>query len=234
MCGRDLSRKRNLDFSKKIICDFCLQGYGASEDEQPQNEKVDVGVVRKLFESIENREIINVNAISILEEITHHQFKDTKDSQEKMKKFLLQHDYRGNDLRKARKQGGLDQSELADLFRVSKHSVKQMETNKKPLSEDARGFIKSQGIVKTVPLKKWKKTGNMKDCIHPPENSKTSPERIRQKEHVTAPCECPSCGNSMIDRGTMKKSTIPGQLDLDLVDCSSKGKSREPRYKKTA
>lgn len=97
--------------------------------------------------------------IEVLENVTRYDFKYTKDFCNKMDTFMEKHYYKGVDLRKARNGSDLERSDLAELLGISSHTIKQMQTNKKPLSEDAVEFIKTAGFKKTVPLKKSKKKG---------------------------------------------------------------------------
>ncbi len=149
--------------------------------------EIDISAVKKLYDAIRSREIISVAAIKCLEQITGCEFKNTKNFCHKMEQFLDKHYYKGIDLRRARKWTGMEQSELAEWFEVSKYRIKQMETNKKPLSQDALDFIKVMGFGKTIPLKKGQKRQNKGHSMHRPNKVKIPPKKKHQKQQSTAP-----------------------------------------------
>ena len=150
---------------KPVMDESTCDGYQISPDEQADSkgrtskEHIEIRVIKKLYDAITQRKNIRVSAVQWLEHITGYDFKCTKDFHDKMEKFFSRHYYRGADLRKARKWSGMERSDLADLFGVSINTIKKMETNKKPLSQDAIDFIIAMGFKKTVPLKKKEKKG---------------------------------------------------------------------------
>jgi len=184
-CGKDLSHM-NLDFSQKIICGNCLFSVRKKPHDEVRSE-TDISAVKKLYDAIKAREIISVAAIRCLEQITGSDFKNTKDFCNKMDQFLDKHHYKGIDLRRARKLTGMEQSELAEWFGVSKCRIKQMETNKKPLSQDSLDFIKVMGFEKTTQLKKGQKRQNKGHSMHRPNKLKIPPEKKHQKQQNTTP-----------------------------------------------
>jgi len=147
----------------------------------------DISAVKRLYDAIRSREIISVAAIRCLEQITGSDFKNTKEFRHNMDQFLEKYYYKGIDLRRARKWTGMEQSELAEWFEVSRYRIKQMETNKKPLSKDALDFIKVMGFGKTILLKKGQKRQNAGHSMHKPNKVKIPPEKKHQKQQSTAP-----------------------------------------------
>ena len=156
-------------------------------------EYIDIRAIKKLHDAITQRKNIRVSAIQWLEYITGYDFKCTKDFNDKMEKFFSKHYYCSADLRKARKWSGMERSDLADWFRISIHNVKQMETNKKPLSQDAIDFIMVMGFKKTVPLKKKKKKASEYNCIQTTKNDKIVPEKKLKKPQVSDQIKCEVC-----------------------------------------
>lgn len=184
-CERDLSSMK-LDFSRKIICSRCLLLADREAQENVRNS-THITAIKKLYEAIKSREIVNVEAVKCLERITGTNFKNTRDFHNKMKNFLEKHDYRGVDLRRARKLTEMDRGELANWLGVSKHKIKQMETNKKALSREALDFIMIMGLKKTLPLRKWKKRAPKGYSIKTPQKLKTSPKKKAEKQQVLDP-----------------------------------------------
>ncbi len=155
------------------------------KDYKSNQYRVEISLVKKLFDFNEERKIASVDAIVCLEQITGEDFKNTKDLRNNMTKFIDKHYYKGVDLRRARKASGMEQHELAEWFEVSKHRIVQMETNKIPLSEDAIAFIKVQGFKKTVPYKKAKKTVNAYSGMDNAKKHKIPPEKNMQKKQIS-------------------------------------------------
>ena len=188
--------------SKKVtpvIGEPSCDAYQISSDEQADSkrrvskEHIEIRVIKKLYDAITQRKIISVLAIQWLEHITGNDFKCTKDFHNKMEKFFSKHYYRGADLRKARKWSGMDHSELANWFDVSRNTIKKMETNKKPLSQDAIDFIMVMGFRKTVLLKKAKKMASATNRIQTRKNDKIAPEKKLQNAQVSDTIECEVC-----------------------------------------
>ncbi|MBD3155141.1 MAG: hypothetical protein GF368_00615 [Candidatus Aenigmarchaeota archaeon] len=191
ICGKYLSNM-NLDFSRKIICSSCLLNpkrithKGNKEDEKERYE-TDVYFVKKLYEAVKSGEMVTVAAIDCLERSIGEIFKNKRDMHKKMQDFLEKHDYWGVDLRRARKWSGMDRRELAWWFDVSIHRIKQMETNKKPLTRKAIDFIRIMGFKKTVTMKKSKKEANEGFSTRTPKKTKTSPKKKVEKQQVLDP-----------------------------------------------
>jgi hypothetical protein len=156
-------------------------------------EYTEISVVKKLYDAIIEREIISVPAIQCLELVTGYNFTCTKDFRNKMEQFFGKHYYCGADLRKARKWSGMERSDLADWFRISINNVKQMETNRKPLSQDAIDFIMVMGFKKTVPLKKKKKKAPATNRIQTTKIDKIAPEEKLQILKVSDGIKCEVC-----------------------------------------
>lgn len=167
------------------------------EKSEASREYTEVSVIKKLFDAIRERKIadpqIAALAIGCLERITSCDFKDNKDFCTKMELFLKKYHYVGNDLRKARKESGMERSDLATKLGVSKHAIKLMETNKKPLSQDAIEFIKEMRGEKRIPLKKCRKKGSEPNSMDMPKKDKILPEKKLQNEQVSALIECDIC-----------------------------------------
>jgi len=160
-CDKDLSHM-NLAFSRKLICSSCLlkpkriPHKKNKEEEEKEKYETDVYFVKKLYEAVKSGEIVSVDAIDCLERSIRKSFKSKRDLHKKMKDFLKKHDYRGVDLRRARKWSGMDRKELAWWLDVSIHRIKQIETNKRPLTRKEIDFIRVMGCKKTVTMKKKK------------------------------------------------------------------------------
>ena len=77
---------------------------------------------------------------------------------EKIRNFFRKKFYRGYDLREARKARGWEKKDLANHLGFSQTRILRMETNHKPLSEQALNFIIEMGFEKTVKVGKPKKT----------------------------------------------------------------------------
>jgi len=157
-CRKNLSNW-NLDFSREIICDSCINKLPSENKHSDPNSinEVDIYYINKLYDQILNREIINPDVINILEQITGHNFKGTKDFKELMTAFLKKNFYRGADLRRAWKDTGMSIEDLAWWLGTSIHGINQMLTNKKPLSDVAGDYIRIMGFKKMFPLKKGRK-----------------------------------------------------------------------------
>lgn len=189
LCGEKVNKREdktwNLDYSKDIVCDSCL----SRSVEHPRKEEIDftdIDAVKKLYEATKARKIPSAVAIACLERITQNEFKSTRDFRQKMEAFLKKHYYKGIDLRRARKWSGMEQSELAEWFNVSKHRIIQMETGKKPLSQDAIDFIKVMGFAKRIPLKKCKKSVKVGYPTCNPKNGSIPPEKKTSKSTLSA------------------------------------------------
>jgi ribosome-binding protein aMBF1 (putative translation factor) len=195
ICGKDLSKWKQLDFSKDIVCDRCIFSSGRKNkaEDKSSKEYFEISAVKKLCNAILGRKITSFLAIQCLEWVTGYSFTCTKDFRNKMERFFTKHYYRGADLRKARKWSGMDYSELADWFGVSIHTIKQMETNKKPLSQEAVGFIIVMGFKKTVPLKKKKKKASEPNCIQTTKIDKNPSERKLKIMQVSDQIKCEVC-----------------------------------------
>jgi len=194
ICGKDLS-KWNLDFSRDIVCDSCVSGVREQVETKDKisKEYTEISAVKKLYDAIIKKKITSVQAIQCLERVTGHEFTSTKDFCNKMEQFLNKHYYHGADLRKARKWSGMERSDLADWFRISIHTIKKMETNKKPLSQDAIDFIMVMGFRKTVLLKKAKKMASATNRIQTRKNDKIAPEKKLQILKVSDGIKCEVC-----------------------------------------
>lgn len=194
VCGKDLSTW-NLDFNRDIICHSCVLSSRGQDETKDKISKdyTEISVVKKLYDAIIERKIISVLAIQCLEQVTRYEFASTKDFRNKMEQFLNKNYYRGVDLRKARKWSGMERSDLADWFGISIHTIKQMETNKKPLSQDAIDFIMVMGFRKTVPLKKVKKKASATNRIRTRKNGKIPPEKKLQNSQVSDTIKCEVC-----------------------------------------
>jgi len=183
----------NLDFSRKIICSSCLlkpkRIPHKSNKEEEENEKyeTDVYFVKKLYEAVKSGEMVSVDAIDCLERSIRKNFKNKRDFHKKMEEFLKKHDYRGVDLRRARKWTGMDRRELAWWLDVSIHRIKQMETNKKPLTRKEIDFIRVMGGKKTVTMKKSKKKANKGLSTRTHKKTKTSSKKKTKKLQVLDP-----------------------------------------------
>ena len=168
-----------------------------NETGRASREYTEVGVIKKLFDAIRERKIADLQmavlAIGCLERITGSEFKDTKDFLNKMEQFFKKYHYVGKDLRRARKESGMERSDLATRLGESKHAIKHMETNKKPLSQDAIEFIKEMGGEKQVPLKKYRKKGFEPNSMDMPKKDKIPPEKKLQNEQVSDLIECDIC-----------------------------------------
>ncbi|MFW6173285.1 MAG: hypothetical protein ACOC5T_06020 [Elusimicrobiota bacterium] len=208
ICGKDLSRM-NLDFSKKIICSSCLlkpkriPHKRKKEEEEKERYETDVYFVKKLYEAVKSGEIVSVDAIDCLERTIRKNFKNKRDFYKKMEEFLKKHDYRGVDLRRARKRLGMDPKRAGKRFEmdcqkrdrrilawwldVSIHRIKQMEANKKPLTRKAIDFIRIMGFKKTVTMKKHIKKANKGYSTRTPKKTKTSPKKKTKKHQILAP-----------------------------------------------
>ncbi len=99
-----------------------------------------------------------VNIVRFFEQVLHTQFANTKEFKMKMDNFFRKKFYRGYDLREARKARGWEKKDLANHLGVSQTRILRMETNHKPLSEQAVNFIIEMGFEKTVKVGKPKKT----------------------------------------------------------------------------
>jgi ribosome-binding protein aMBF1 (putative translation factor) len=194
ICGKDLS-KWNLDFTRDIVCDSCASGVGGQDGTKDKlsKEYTEISAVKKLYDAIIKKKITSAQAIQCLEKVTGYEFTSTKDFRNKMEKFLNKHYYRGADLRNARKWSGMERSNLADWFGVSTHTIKQMEINKKPLSQDAIDFIVVMGFQKKVPLKKNKKRASEYNCIQTIKNDKIPSEKKLQNSQVSDTIKCEVC-----------------------------------------
>lgn len=194
ICGKDVS-KWNLDFSRDIVCDSCVSGVREQVETKDKisKEYTEISAVKKLYDAIIKKKITSVQAIQCLEKVTGYKFVNTKDFCNKMEQFLNKHYYHGADLRNARKWSGMERSDLADWFGVSTHTIKQLETNKKPLSQDAIDFIMVMGFKKKVPLKKNKKKASEYNCIQTTKIDKILPEKKLQILKVSDTIKCEVC-----------------------------------------
>ena len=221
ICGKDLS-KWNLDFTKELNCGTCFltNDKDASRIARLSNE-VEISSVKKLYDAIKSREIVSPLVISCLENALGKEFHNTSDFRSKMRAFLDKHYYKGNDLRKARRYAGMEQDELAELFEVSKLRIKQMETNKKPLSQDAIDFIRVMGGEKKITLKKLSKTGNLGLGMHNAKNGNIPPERIIPKQQVSGLIRCRYCGELKDESEITIDCVNPYHTFLICEDCYS-------------
>lgn len=189
ICGKDLSHM-NLDFNRKIICSSCLlkpkriPHKSNKEEDEKEKHETDVYFVKKLYEAVKSGEMVSVDDIDCLERSIRKNFKNKRDFHKKMEEFLKKHDYRGVDLRRARKWSVMDRRELAWWLDVSIHRIRQMETNKKTLSRKAIDFIRIMGFKKTVTMKKRKKKVNEGFSTRMPKKTKTSPKKKTKKVQV--------------------------------------------------
>lgn len=182
-----------------VIDEPTCNGYQISSEEQgdtkgrTSKEHIEIRAIKKLYDAIIEKKITSVLAIQCLELVTRYSFTCTKDFRKKMEQFFSKHYYRGADLRKTRKWSGMERSDLADLFGVSVHTIKKIETNKKPLSQDAIDFIIAMGFKKTVPLKKKKKKASEHHCIQTTKIDKIPPEKKLQNSQVSDTIKCEVC-----------------------------------------
>ncbi len=193
-CGKDLS-EWNLDFTGEIYCGLCFP----KEDECQlsrycSSTGIEISFVKKFYDAIESREIVCVQAISCLENLLGTDFRNTNDFRSKMQAYLDKHFYKGIDLRRARKYAGMEQSDLAELFGISKLRIKQLETNKKPLTQDVIDFIRVMGGEKKVTSKKGGKRANLGLGMHNAKNGNIPPEKTIPKQQVSGLIRCQYCG----------------------------------------
>ena len=194
ICAKGLS-KWNLDSGGETYCGLCFP----KEDEYQLSGSnpsigIEISFVKKFYDAIESREIISVTAISLLENLLGTDFHNTNDFRSKMQAYLNKHFYKGIDLRRARKYAGMEQDELAELFGISKLRIKQMETNKKPLPQDAIDFIRVMGGEKKVTSKKSPKKRNLGLGMHNAKNGNIPPEKTIPKQQVSGLIRCQYCG----------------------------------------
>jgi hypothetical protein len=136
-----------------------------------------------------------------------------------MQAFLDKHFYKGIDLRRARNYAGMERHELAELFGTSKHYVKQMETNTKPLTQEAIDFIRVMGHAKKVPLKKLKKRASEGKCIDKPKNIKIPPEKIIKKQQVSDLIRCSVCNEAKYDWELNMECISPYRITYICDEC---------------
>jgi ribosome-binding protein aMBF1 (putative translation factor) len=194
MCGKDISMW-NLDFSKDIVCSSCIFGSRRKNKTEDKSSKAhfEISEVKKLYDKIIEKKIASVQAIQCLDLVTGYGFTGKKDFRKKIEQFFAKHYYCGADLRNARKWSGMVRSDLADWFDVSINTIKKMETNKKPLSQDAISFIIVMGFKKTVRLKKKKKKASEHNCIQTTKIDKIPPEKKLQNSQVSDTIQCEAC-----------------------------------------
>lgn len=199
---------------------------------QMQKKQNEISKIRKLYEEIlSRRHIIEgcakillraVMMIEYLERITGKDFMNTKDFREKMDKFMEKFDYKGADLRRARKHMEFERPELAKLFNVSNHSIKQMEQNKKLLSKEAIDLIKSAGYEKLVTLKKVEKNVSESNCMDMPKKDKTPSEKMLEICKVRDLFECDCCKKHKEDYEMTIKTPTPYRTIFICEDCLTK------------
>lgn len=216
-----------------VMDESTCDGHQISSEEQGDSngrtskEYIEIRAIKKLYDAIIQRKIISVLAIQWLEHITGYDFKCTRDFHDKMGKFFGKHYYLGADLRRARKWSGLERSDLADLLGVSVHTIKKMEINKKPLSQDAIDFIIAMGFKKTIPLKKKKKKASATNRIQTRKNDKIAPEKKLQNAQVSDTIECEVC-NRRKDSWEVTIDCINSyRTQFICEDCLSNSKKRK-------
>ncbi len=221
VCGENLGQC-DVDCTSEFICSTCSI---IQENEAPRKPKSSAGVeisfVKRFYDAIEAREIVCMEAISILENLLGTDFHNTSDFRSKMQAYLDKHFYKGVDLRRARKYAGMEQSDLAELFGISKLRIKQMETNKKPLSDDAIDFIRVMGGERRVTSKKVSKRRNLGLGMHNAKNSIIPPEKTIPKQHISSLIKCQYCGELKEDWEITIDCPDPYHSFLVCEDCYS-------------
>ena len=153
-----------------------------------------VDSIKELYDSIISKKPVSQFAVLSLENVTGYSFATSKDFRERMGLFLKKHYYKGNDLKKAREWSEMEQKQVAEWLGVSERRVKQMESSRKPLSQDAVSFIKVMGFTKKVPLRKAVFTPPEPKGRPPTQKRVQSPKRISQDYKVTDLEKCGFCG----------------------------------------
>lgn len=126
---------------------------GISKEEQSSVPRLEIDLfkVNELYEEVIKRKTISVNAIRCLEQITGFEFRNTKDFKSKMKQFLDQYYYKGDDLQEAMRYSEMETEEIAEWLGVSEDQVRKMKGNKQPLSRSVVDFILIMGKGKKKP-----------------------------------------------------------------------------------
>jgi len=86
---------------------------GIPKEKKLSKTEVDIGIIKKLYDAIIIREIINVAAIRYLEKITSYNFKNMKDLKNKI----------GNFLENNTKKTEMSEEELEDWIEVFKNKI---------------------------------------------------------------------------------------------------------------
>jgi len=126
-----------------------------------------------------------VNIVRFFEQVLHTKFDNTKDFKMKMDNFFAKKFYRGYDLREARKSRGWEKKDLANHLGVSHTRILRMETNQKPLTEQAINFIIEMGFERTIKVGKPQKKACEGVHREMAQNGTISPKKTLQDSQVT-------------------------------------------------
>ncbi len=138
ICCKDLSKWKQLDFSRDIICDDCTD---AKVNFVAMLEKEFTKEIRDFKNKSRKGKEIKEEPLGMIRNKEEYEFAYQL-WKAKLEKKADQNEYKGEDVREARKNGGLSLESLSAYLDISKSYLCKMEKGQKPLSEKAIDFIK--------------------------------------------------------------------------------------------